>query len=140
MLLCERLHWGFDMYVNKYTLVVLNRSQAFCVGVNKPTLQGTNNPFLTFLFVFNSMSLLNVKHLRFWLLTWNSATLDRGLCLPNSCCMIYKKKIFFLKGLEMTFLILEFCPQQVTTVKLCIIMRNIYYCIWFSCNIWLSRF
>lgn len=34
--------------------------------------------------------------------------------------MIFKSKNDFI-------LILEFCPLQVTTVKLCIIMRNIYY-------------
>lgn len=41
--------------------------------------------------------------------------------------------LYDLLSLKMTLLILEFCPLQVTTVKLCIIMKKIFIIAFSSC-------
>lgn len=75
--------------------------------------------------------------LRCWLLTSMETAL---LLIEGYVCLTHAVWSFKSKREKKKTLILEFCPLQVTTVKLCIIMRNIYYCICFLCNIWLSQF
>lgn len=126
LLLCERLRWSFWDFFDHFCFMWINllwtcstEDKHFC-----------DLAFCSrYYWELTVQSLVNVtvecETLRCWLLTSMETVL---LLIEGYVCLTHA--VWSFKSKKWLYWYWNFCPLQVTTVKLCIIMmKNIYYCI-----------